>query len=45
MRMGWARALKNSDLKLASCCAMLILAYMHTVICEVCYVKSFGLRA
>jgi len=40
IRMGCARALKNSALKLAICCGMLILWDMHTVICEVYYVKS-----
>ena len=38
---GWARALKNSALKLAICCDMLIFLDMHTVICEVYYVKSY----
>src|SRR5487761_14202 len=41
MRMGWARALKNSALKLAICCGMRILAYMHTLTCELIYVNGF----
>jgi len=41
MRMGCARALKNSALKLAICCGMLILWYTHTLICEVRYVKCY----
>src|SRR6266849_7463294 len=41
MRMGCARALKNSAVKLAICCGMLILGYAHTLICEVHYVKCY----